>query len=91
MSRDLGRIAEKVARDMAGVSQKEQKVQDVVDAAAQVRRVVDRARKELLSVGKKVKYVDGVGDAALEAIWALEEADLKAKAVVDRGHEFLGG
>ena len=90
MNRDFERIAERVARGVAGMSQKEQKVQDVVDVAQEARRVIDKARKELLSVGRKVKYVDGVGNAALEAIMALEDADLKAKAVVDTGHRFLG-
>ena len=90
MSRDIRKIAESVVRTMSGMSQQEQKVHAVTEMAKQTRRIVDKAYKDLLSVSKKVKYVEEVGNAAQEAIWALNEADLKTKAVVDAGHRYLG-
>lgn len=85
------RIARSLVRKiMSGNSPKEQKVRAVVDEAQQIRGVLDRAHKDLLSVGRKVKYIDGVGQAALEAIWAIQEADLRTKEVVDSGKRYLG-
>jgi hypothetical protein len=87
MSRDLGRIAERI---VMGMSQNEQKVFAVVKTARDARQTIDRTRKDLLAVGRKVKYLGDVGTAVSEALMTLEEADLKVKTVVDRGNRFLG-
>ena len=87
MSRDLGRIAERI---VMGMSQNERKVHEVVVTARDARQTIDRTRKDLLAVGRKVKYIGDVGSAVSEALMTLEEADLRVKDVVDRGNRFLG-
>lgn len=79
------RIADKI---VMGASNKDRNVSDLVDGARRVRGDIQKAYKDLLKLGRKVKYIEPVGPLVSDAINGILEAEMAVKAVVDAGNEW---
>ena len=76
---------------MKTAGNKDRVVADLIDGAKRLRQDLDRVYKELLSLGRKAKYLEPVGPAVAEAINEIQEAEMAVKRVVDAGNVWATG